>query len=100
MSSQRGAHGEISGLVVADFADDERLRVLPQKMPRGFRKRQPAHIADFGLHDVRDDLLHRIFHGDDVASARRGEISQAGVNRCRLSAARRTGQQKQSRIPP
>ena len=97
MPGQRGPHGDVGGFLVANFADDEGLRVLPQQMPRGPGKIQPPRLVHFRLHDAGDDLFHRVFDGDDVASARFGQAAQAGVNRCGLPAARRAGEQQHSR---
>ena len=70
-------------------------RVLAQQMTSGFRKRQPARLVDLGLHHVGNDLLDRIFDGDDVPRPRFGEGTQTGVDGGGLPAAGRTGQKQQ-----
>lgn len=50
MTSQCRADGEAGGFVVANLADDQHLRVLPEEMPGGFGERQTARVVDFGLH--------------------------------------------------
>src|SRR5215472_7314483 len=96
MAGERGAHGDIRGFFVADFADDEHLRVLSKQVPRGFSKIKAARLIHFCLHDARNDLLSRVFDGDNVASAELREESEAGVNGCGLAAAGGSGEQKQT----
>src|SRR6185437_14043510 len=76
MPGKRSAYGDVRGLFVANFADDEHLRVLAQEMPRGFCEIQSAGFVDFGLHDAGNNLFGGGFDRDDVAPAEFGEKSQ------------------------
>ena len=96
MPGQPGADGKLRGGFVANFADDEHLRVLPQQMPRGAGEIEADGFVDLGLHRAGNDLLDGVFDGDDVASAEFGEMAEAGVNRRCLAAARRAGEQQQA----
>ena len=92
---ERGAHRDVRGFLVANFAEHEHLRILPEQMPRGLGEGESARLVHLGLHDAGDDLLDGIFDRDDVPSAQRGEIGEAGVNGRGLAAARRAGEQQQ-----
>ena len=99
VARERGAHHDVRSLIIAHFADDEHLRVLPEQVSRCFREGQPARLAHFRLHNAGHDLLDGVFNGDDVPPAQRRESAQTGVNRRRLPAARRAGEQEQSGAP-
>ena len=97
---ERRAYGDGRRLFIANLADDERLWVLAQQMPRGPGEIQPARLVHFRLHDTGHDLLHRVFHRDDVSPPQFGEATQTGINRRRLAAARRASEQQQpARLP-
>ena len=87
MPRQGGAHGDIGGFLVADFAKDKDLRVLTQQVACRLRKGQATSVVDFRLHHAGDDLLDGVFDGNDVASAQFEEIAEAGVNRGGFAAA-------------
>jgi hypothetical protein len=86
VSGQSGAHGEIGGVFIAYLPDDEGLRVLPQKMSRGFGEAESDGVVDFRLHDAGNDLFYGVFDGDDVAS---GGVCAVGVFILRYESRRR-----------
>ena len=94
MAGQGRAYRDVGGFFVANFADDEGLRVLAQEMAGGLGEIQPAGFVHFGLHDAGDDLFHRIFNGDNMASARFGQGAKTGVNGGGLAAASRPGEEQ------
>jgi len=96
MPGQSGPHRQLRRGFITNLADDERLRILPQQMPRGAGKIKADSLVHLGLHRAGNHLLHRVLHGDDLASAQFGQIAEAGVNGGGLAAARRAGQQQQS----
>src|SRR5262245_53956411 len=65
-------------------------------MSGGLGEIETASFTDFRLHDSGNDLLRRIFYGDDVSSARFSQMSQAGVNGCRFPAAGRARKQQEA----
>ena len=95
MPGERRAHCDAGGFVVAHFADDQHLWVLPEQVTRGLGEIQSARLVHFGLHHAGNNLLGRVFDGDDVAAAKLGEKAEAGVNRRGLAAARRAGEKQQ-----
>ena len=75
MAGESGADGEVGGFIVADFAEDEDLRVLAEQMAGRLGEVKAAGFVDFGLHDARKDLLDGIFDGDDVAAGGLAEMA-------------------------
>jgi len=67
VAGQSRADGEIRRFVVADFADDQHLRILPQQVSSSAGEIEAARLIHLRLHDARNNLFDRIFHGDDVA---------------------------------
>ena len=64
---QRGLHGDLRHLVVADLADEYHVRGLPQHRPQDRGEGQPDALADLALVDAGEVVLHRILGGDDLA---------------------------------
>src|ERR1700728_1039607 len=64
-------------------------------MSRSARKIEADGFVDLRLHRAGNNLLDRVFNGDDVASAKFSKMAQTGVNRRGLAAARRAGEQEQ-----
>ena len=66
MAGQRGLHGVLRGLVVADLADHDDVGILPEDRAQ----RGAEGDADLGLHSGLIELvvhhLDRIFDGGDV----------------------------------
>src|SRR5664280_1273786 len=68
-------------------------RISP--MTSGLGEVKTARFVDLRLHDAGHDLLGRVLDRDNVAAALFGEVAEAGINRGRLAAASRAGQQQQ-----
>ena len=96
MSRERRAYGDLGGFLIADLTDHEHLRVLAQQVPGGLGEIQSARFVHLSLHNARDDLLGRIFGGDDVPSPALGELAKTRVNGGGFAAAGGAGQQKQA----
>src|SRR5581483_1950803 len=92
MAGEGGADRYIGSLLVADFADNQDLRILAEEMAGGFGEVQPPGFIDFSLHDAGDDLLGWVFDGDDVAPSHGGERAQTGVYCGRFAAPGRSSQ--------
>src|SRR5581483_12079493 len=96
MAGESGANGKLRRRVVANLANNQNLRVLSEQMPRGFGKIQTDGFIDFCLHRAGNNLLNRVFDGDDMSSAGFGELPQTRVNRGCLAAAGWTSEQHQA----
>src|SRR5687767_12137839 len=90
----------MSGFIVANFTNDQHLRILSEQVTRSGGEVQTTRLTDFRLHDARKNLFHWIFDGDDVTSTDFQEMTQTSVNCGRLSTSRRACQQKHSRGLP
>src|SRR5947208_2642982 len=97
MTRERRAHRDIGGFLIANFANHQHLWVLPQEMTRRGGKIQSPSFIDFGLHHARNDLLGRIFHGNDMPAPALAKSLKTGVYRRCFSATRRTGKQQETR---
>jgi len=51
VAGKRGADCDVGGFFVADFADDEDLRVLAEEVTRGLREIEAARFTHLSLHD-------------------------------------------------
>ncbi len=88
MTGQRGLHGDLRGLQIADFADHHDVGILAQECPHGAREGE----ADLPLHlhlvDAGDLIFDGVLDREDLA-VRRVERAERGVERGRLAAAGR-----------
>ncbi len=66
VSGERGVDGDLGGLLIADFADHDLVRVVAQNGAQPAREGQPLLLIDRNLGDALDLVLHRIFDGDDL----------------------------------
>ena len=89
---QRRAQRELRRLGVADLADHDDVRVLPQQRPDRGREREPGLRPDLRLPDRRDLVLDRILDGQDVPLGA-AEMRQRRIQRRRLARAGGTGHQ-------
>ena len=94
------AHRQTGRFFVANFTNDQHLRVLPEEMPDGLAERQAPILVDLGLHDTGDDLFGRILDGDDVPPAQFNKITKTSIDGRGLAAAHRPGEQQHPRIVP
>ena len=92
VARERGADGDIGRLLITNLPDNKDLRILAKEMAGGFGEIQTTRFVDLRLHDAGDDLLGRVFDGDNVAATLFREVAEAGVNGGRLAAAGGAGQ--------
>ncbi|KAG0752040.1 hypothetical protein G6F24_013842 [Rhizopus arrhizus] len=99
MAGQRGLYRDLRGFQVADLADHDRIRVLAQDRAQcGAETHADARI-DLDLADTGEVVLHRVFHGQDVAGAA-VELAQRRIQRGGLATAGRAGHQHDAvRLP-
>ena len=92
MTGQRGLNRDLGGLHIPDLTHHHHIGILTQN---GAQPRREGH-ADLGVHlglaHALDRILHRVFHGEDVAGLIVQEI-EPGIKRGGLARARRTGNQ-------
>jgi hypothetical protein len=86
----RGLHRDLGGLEVADLADHDDVRVLPQERPQRGGEGQAGLLVDVDLVDPGHLDFRRVLGGRDV-DARLVQQVEAGVERDRLAAAGRPG---------
>ncbi len=92
MPGQRRLHRDLRGLQVADLADHDDVRVLPQDRAQQGGEVQPDLRLDLDLVDARELVLDRVLDRDDLARDR-VERQQPGIQRRGLAAAGRPGDQ-------
>ena len=66
VAGQRRLDGVLGRLQVADFADEDDVRVVAQDAPQRVAERQPDLGVDLDLVDAVQLVLHRVFGGDDL----------------------------------
>ena len=64
VAGQRRLHCDVGGLEVADFADEDHVRVLPHDRAQAIRKGVARFVVHLRLFDALDAILDRIFEGD------------------------------------
>ena len=67
MAGQRRLHGDLSCLLVANFADKNYIGVVAQNRAQPAREGQPGLFGDLNLIDSFELIFDRIFDGDDLA---------------------------------
>jgi hypothetical protein len=70
VAGERGLDGDLRGLEVADLADHDHVRVLPQDGAQGLGEVELDLRVDLRLADAGQLVLDRVFHRHDVAAAR------------------------------
>ena len=63
---QGGLDGDLNGLLVADFSNQDRIRVLAQDRPQGGGKGQALLGVDLDLVHPLERVLDRILYRDDI----------------------------------
>src|SRR5216684_717438 len=67
VTGQRRLHGDLSGLAIADLADQDDVRVLAQNRPQAVGKTDVGQLVDLALVDVLKGVLDRVLDRHDVA---------------------------------
>ena len=80
MAGLSRAHGDFRSLGVADFADENNVRIVPQHGTQSAGKSQPDIGPHLNLGDAFQLIFHRIFDGDDFARLIIG-VRQRGIQR-------------------
>ena len=92
MAGQRRLHRDLRGFEIADLADHHDVGILPQDRAQRAGEIEPDLRLDLDLVDAGELVLDRILDGHDIAGDR-VQLEQPGVERRRLAAARRPGDQ-------
>src|SRR5215475_1441982 len=66
VAGERGVDGDLRGLLVADFADHDLVRVVAQNAAQAPRECQPFLLIDLNLRDAAQLVLDRVFDRDDL----------------------------------
>jgi len=90
----RSGEGEGNGFQIPHLADEDDVRIFPQRGAKSVGERRCLD-RNFALGDdrffVRVNELDRLFHGDDVAAEIRIDVVEQGGKRRRFSGTGRTG---------
>ena len=70
--------GNVGGFLVADLADHDNIRVLPQYGTQARSKGDPRLGVDMDLVHPWDVIFHRVLDSDDI-DLRRVQLVEAGV---------------------
>ena len=92
MPGERRLHRDLGGLGVADFADQNNVRVVAQNRPEPARKGEPGLFVDLNLIDALELIFNRVFHRDDFADGI-VDLVQRGVEGGGFARASRAGDQ-------
>src|SRR5262245_1284672 len=93
MPGERRVDSDGGCLAVADLANHDDFRILPQEAAQTASKVELAPGARLRLAHPLDDALDRVFNRNNVPPALGRESAQAGVDRRRLAAAARPGEE-------
>ncbi len=66
VAGEGGVDGNLSGFLVADFADHDFVGVVAQDGPQAAGKRESLFLVHGNLGDAADLILDGIFDGDDL----------------------------------
>ena len=66
VAGERGLHGDLGRLQVADFAHQDFVRILPQDRSQALGERVADVRIDRNLHDAVDLVFHGILGGDQL----------------------------------
>src|SRR5208283_1311829 len=86
VAGEGGLHGDLRGFLVADFADENYIRVVAQDRAQPARKGQAGLLVDLDLIDAFELIFNGIFHGDDFADGI-VDLIQRGIKRGGFAAA-------------
>src|ERR1017187_4745595 len=90
VAGERRLHGDLRRFLVADFADENHVRVMTQNRTQPARKREAGLFVDLDLIDALELVFNRVFNRDDFADGIVDRV-QRGVERGGFAAARRAG---------
>ena len=90
---------DVRGFEVADFADHDDVRILAQERLQRDRERQARLVVDVDLVDAGKLDFRRVLGGRDVDAGLVQDV-EAGVQRHRLAAAGRAGDEDHAVRPP
>ena len=93
VARQRRLHGDLRRFLIANFTDEDHVRVMPQNRAQSAREGQPRLLGNLNLVDALELILDRVFDGDDLAHGV-VDLRERAVERRRLAAARRPGDQR------
>src|SRR5712691_4268765 len=92
MAGERCLYGDLRGLEVADLANHDDVGILPQDGAQQAGEAEADLRLDLDLVDPGKMVFDRVLDRYDLACDR-VELQKARVERCRLTAAGRTGDQ-------
>ena len=86
MARQGRLHGNLSRLLITNFADEDYIGVVAQNRAEPAREGQAGLFGNLNLIDTFELVLDRIFDGDDLAD-RVIDLVECGVKSRGLAAA-------------
>ena len=92
VAGQRGLHRDLRGLMVADLADHDHVRILAQDGAQRLGEGQVDLGIDLGLADAGQLVLDRVLDRQHIGG-RGVDLAERGVERRRLARAGRAGDQ-------
>ena len=95
MPRECGLHRELRRVRIADLADHQHIRILPQQRAQGIGETETHLVIDLKLIDAGKIELDGIFHGADVG-IRLVDLLEHGIERGRFTRAGRPGYQQQA----
>src|SRR5580704_2962037 len=87
VAGKRGLNGDLRGLLVANFADHDLVRVVPQNRTQSAREGQSLFLVHRNLRDAAKLIFDGVFDGDDLVfvaldlvdgGVERGGLARAG----------------------
>src|SRR6185369_6949748 len=92
VSGQCSVNGDLSGFVVADFADQNLVRIVAKDRSQPAREGQTLLLVHRDLGDAANLVFHGIFDGDDLVFVVL-DLAQRRVKRRSFARAGRSGDQ-------
>src|SRR5579863_1204710 len=66
VAGEGGVDGDLGGLLIADFADHDLIRIVSQDGAKAAREGEPLLFVDGDLGDALELIFDGIFDGDDL----------------------------------
>ncbi len=95
MPRERGLHRHVERIEIANFADDQHVRIVAQQTAQRLFETHLVRRIHLHLRDPGDLVFHGIFHRDDVQRRAAEQAADGGVERGGLAAAGGAGEQHQ-----
>src|ERR1700733_3426990 len=92
MAGERGVDGDLGSFVVADFADQDLVRVVTQDRAQAAGKREALFLVHRNLGDPADLVFDRVLDGDDLVFVAL-DFVERGVERGSFAGTSRAGDQ-------